>query len=147
MSAWNQYVKENYHLVAHLPNKERLKALSEMRSGTRGGAMHSAPKPKKKTGARRKKVKGGEVEGGDFIQDAYDTVKKYTSKGAKLAGSAQSIVNKAKTLADMADRGTDVALSGARAVQRGIDATKSVVGNMMNEAKLAAGDALADMIL
>jgi hypothetical protein len=35
MSSWNQYVKENYHLVAHLPNKERFKALSEMRSGNR----------------------------------------------------------------------------------------------------------------
>jgi hypothetical protein len=50
-SAWNNFVKENYHKVAHLPNKERLKALSEMR---KGGVKHAAKHASKK-------VKGGAV--------------------------------------------------------------------------------------
>lgn len=32
-SEWNKYVKDNYHKVAHMPNAQRLKALSQMRKG------------------------------------------------------------------------------------------------------------------
>lgn len=33
MSQWTEYVKAHYAEVAHLPVKERFKALSEMRKG------------------------------------------------------------------------------------------------------------------
>ena len=33
MSDWTQYVKQHYAEVAHLPVRERFKALSEMRKG------------------------------------------------------------------------------------------------------------------
>ena len=41
MNSWTEYVKKNYDLVSHLPNKERLAALSKMRG--------VAPKTTKKT--------------------------------------------------------------------------------------------------
>lgn len=42
MSAWTDFVKTHYHKVAHLPNKERFKALSAMRkSGAKGGGLIS----------------------------------------------------------------------------------------------------------
>jgi hypothetical protein len=143
MSAWTEYVKQNYHLVKHLPNKERLKALSQMYKGgsvPHGGGMMEKPK---KGGKRGKRV----VKGGDFIQDAYDTVKGYTSKGAKIAGSAKRIADKASQLANLADTGTDVALKGARAVQRGIDSAKETVGRMIDEAKYGIGADLGSIFL
>jgi hypothetical protein len=48
LTEWNMYVKENYHRVSHLPNKERLKALSDMRENTNCGATLKAKQPAKK---------------------------------------------------------------------------------------------------
>lgn len=71
MSAWTDYVKAHYQKVAHLPIKERFKALSEMR---KGGA-----EPKPKAGKKGKKdVKAGMLVAGalydpkhSFISDIF----------------------------------------------------------------------------
>jgi aryl-alcohol dehydrogenase-like predicted oxidoreductase len=49
MSAWTQFVTDNYHLVKHLPNKERLKALSEMykQGKTKGGGLTASSERKR----------------------------------------------------------------------------------------------------
>jgi len=62
MSAWTTYVKLNYHKVSHLPNKERLKALSEMRKKENGHAGAATPK-------RTKPKRAARAKGGDLMMD------------------------------------------------------------------------------
>jgi hypothetical protein len=101
MSAWTEYVKENYHLVKHLPNKERLKALSQMYKG--GSVPHGGElKGKKKGGKRGKKA----VKGGDILDDVYNKVKKFSGG--------------AKGIADTIDSGVDSAYKGARTLETGV---------------------------
>jgi hypothetical protein len=89
-SEWNKFVKDNYHLVAHLPNKQRLKALSEMRN------VGVVPKRKKKDS----------VKGGDILDNVYNKVKKFSGG--------------AKSIADTIDSGVDRAYKGARSLETGI---------------------------
>lgn len=43
VSAWTQFVKDNYDKVRHLPVKQRFKALSELhKKGPHGGGIFSS---------------------------------------------------------------------------------------------------------
>jgi hypothetical protein len=57
MNSWTDYVKKNYHLVSHLPNKERLAALSKMRGST--AQPREVPKAVSKKSRTSRTKKGG----------------------------------------------------------------------------------------
>ena len=127
-SDWNIYVKENYHKVAHLPNKERLKALSEMRKGAKG-----SEKGKKKSS--RKSVKGGDV-----VDDVYGKVKGVTSK-------VKEGVDIAQKYASLADAAPDVARGLVRRGQRVYEGLKKGAEAIEDQAKEAGAEMLADILL
>jgi len=159
MSAWNKYVKDNYHLVAHLPNKQRLKALSEMRNsetngkatrGIKGGYLFGLlpeldggalpTKGKKPAKPAKQRGKKKRVRGGDIVDDAYNTVKGYTSKGAQIA-------DKVKSLADMANAVPDVARSGVRAIQQGYQKAKNVASDIVDNMESGLAQGLVEAVL
>jgi hypothetical protein len=84
LTEWNMYVKENYHRVSHLPNKERLKALSDMRKNTNSTPRPAkqaprpakqAPKAKARPEGRKAKVSGGMLSRSDInniIEQVFD---------------------------------------------------------------------------
>ena len=57
MSAWTMFVKEHYDKVKHLPNKERLGALSKMfkPKGAEGKGAEGKPKGDKPKRGRKMK--------------------------------------------------------------------------------------------
>jgi len=61
MNSWTDYVKKNYHLVSHLPNKERLAALSKMRGSNQANASPPREKEQMPKVSRAPRTKKGGV--------------------------------------------------------------------------------------
>ena len=118
------FVKENYHLVAHLPNKERFKALSQLRSG-----KESVPTPIAEPGrrGRKRKVKGGDID--------------------EVLGKVKGVTSKIAEYANMANAAPDVALNLVRAGRQVVDKAKGMLSNLEDRAGQAGAEMFAHAFL
>lgn len=67
MSLYSEFVKKHYASVAHMPAKERFKAIAEMWKAHKDGGMKMEAKPKKMAAKHKKSVKGGMAVGGLIV--------------------------------------------------------------------------------